>query len=150
MTRHDCSAGEIGGDVDVVEQLQSSLCSLIDRESTRAVATIRNSLLQLEDELLVDIAEDVSELSVCLEKDTAVDSKAGAVVVLFVAKLLVEAVESNLELPVEIVEDVSELSVYLEKDTAVDSKAGAVVVADGTVCRNQFNVDWTITAACRN
>ena len=104
---------ENGGDVDIVEQLQSSLCSLIDRESTRAVATIRNSLLHLEDELLV------------------------------------EAVESNFELPVEI-EDVSELSVCLEKDTAVDSKAGAVVVADGTVCRNQFNVDWTITAACRN
>ena len=116
MTRHDCSAGEIGGDVDVVEQLQSSLCSLIDRESTRAVATIRNSLVVFED------------------------------------KLLVEAVESNSELPVEIEEllAVSELSVCLEKDTAVDSKAGAVVVADGTVCRNQFNVDWTITAACRN
>ena len=81
MTRHDCSAGEIGGDVDVVEQLQSSLCSLIDRESTRAVATIRNSLLQLEDELLVDIVEDISELSVELEIETAVDSKAGAVVV---------------------------------------------------------------------
>ena len=108
MTRHDCSAGEIGGDVDVVEQLQSSLCSLIDRESTRAVATIRNSLLQLEDELLVD-------------------------------KLLVEAVESNFELPVEIGEL---LAVYREADT--------VVVVDGTVCRNQFNIDWTITAACRN
>ena len=114
--RHDCGAGEIGGDVDVVELLQSSLCSLIDRESTRAVATIRNSLVVFED------------------------------------KLLVEAVESNSELPVEIEEllAVSELSVCLEKDTAVDSKAGAVVVADGTVCRNQFNVDWTITAACRN
>ena len=116
MTRHDCIAGEIGGDVDVVELLQSSLCSLIDRESTRAVATIRNSLVVFED------------------------------------KLLVEAVESNSELPVEIEEllAVSELSVCLEKDTAVDSKAGAVVVADGTVCRSQFNVDWTITAACRN
>ena len=103
---------ENGGDVDIVEQLQSSLCSLIDRESTRAVATIRNSLLHLEDELLV------------------------------------EAVESNFELHVEI-EDASELPVCLEKDTAVDSKAGAVVVADGTVCRNQFSIDWTITAACR-
>ena len=113
--RHDCSAGEIGGDVDVVELLQSSLCSLIDRESTRAVATIRNSLVVFED------------------------------------KLLVEAVESNSELPVEIEEllAVSELSVCLEKDTAVDSKAGAVVVAVGTVCRNQFSIDWTITAACR-
>ena len=71
---------------------------------------------------------------------------------LVVDELPVEAVESNFELPVEIEEllAVSELSVYLEKDTAVDSKAGAVVVADGTVCRNQFNVDWTITAACRN
>ena len=103
MTRHDCSAGEIGGDVDVVEQLQSSLCSLIDRESTRAVATIRNSLVVFEDELLV------------------------------------EAVESNFELPVEIREL---LAVYREANT--------VVVADGTVCRNQFNVDWTMTAACRN
>ena len=99
MTRHDCSAGEIGGDVDVVEQLQSSLCSLIDRESTRAVATIRNSLLQLEDELLVD-------------------------------KLLVEAVESNFELPVEIGELL-----------AVSGEADTVVVADGSVCRNQFNID---------
>ena len=113
--RHDCGAGEIGGDVDVVELLQSSLCSLIDRESTRAVATIRNSLVVFED------------------------------------KLLIEAVESNSELPVEIEEllAVSELSVCLEKDTAVDSKAGAVVVAVGTVCRNQFSIDWTITAACR-
>ena len=106
--RHDCSAGEIGGDVDVVEDPHSSLCSMIDRESTRAVATIRNSLLQLEDELLVD-------------------------------KLLVEAVESNFELPVEIGEL---LAVYREADT--------VVVVDGTVCRNQFNIDWAITAACRN
>ena len=106
--RHDCWAGEIGGDVDVVELLQSSLCSLIDRESTRAVATIENSLLQLEDELLVD-------------------------------ELLVEAVESNFELPVEIGE-------LLE----VNREADTVVVADGTVCRNQFNIDWTITAACRN
>ena len=113
--RHDCGAGEIGGDVDVVELLQSSLCSLIDRESTRAVATIRNSLVVLVEELLA------------------------------------EAVESNSELPVEIEEllAVSELSVCLEKDTAVDSKAGAVVVAVGTVCRNQFSIDWTITAACR-
>ena len=113
--RHDCGAGEIGGDVDVVELLQSSLCSLIDRESTRAVATIRNSLVVLVEELLV------------------------------------EAVESNFELPVEIEEllAVSELSACLEKDTAVDSKAGAVVVAVGTVCRNQFSIDWTITAACR-
>ena len=101
--RHDCGAGEIGGDVDVVELLQSSLCSLIDRESTRAVATIRNSLVVFED------------------------------------KLLVEAVESNFELSVEIGEL---LAVYREADT--------VVVVDGTVCRNQFNIDWTIAAACRN
>ena len=52
-------------------------CSLIDWEITIEVATIGNSLLQLEDELLVDI----SELSVELEIETAVDSKAGAVVV---------------------------------------------------------------------
>ena len=76
---------------------------MIDRESTRAVATIRNSLLHLKDGLLV------------------------------------EAVESNFELPVEIGEL---LAVYREADT--------VDVVDGTVCRNQFNVDWTITAACRN
>ena len=94
MTRHDCSAGEIGGDVDVVEQLQSSLCSLIDRESTRAVATIVNSLVMFED------------------------------------KLLVEAVESNFELPVEIGELL-----------AVSGEADTVVVADGSVCRNQFNID---------
>ena len=111
--RHDCMAGEIGGDIDAVEDPHSSLCSMIDRESTRAVATIRNSLVVFEDELLE------------------------------------EAVESNFELPVDIEEllAVSELSVCLEKDTAVDSKAGAVVVADGTVCRNQFSIDWTITAA---
>ena len=116
MTRHDCSAGEIGGDVDVVEQLTFSQCSLIDWEITIEVATIENSLLQLEDELLV------------------------------------EAVDSNFELPVDIGEllAVSELSVYLEKDTAVDSKDVAVVVADGTVFRNQFNIDWAMTAACRN
>ena len=81
MTRHDCSAGEIGGDVDVVEQPTFSQCSLIDWEITIEVATIENSLLQLEDELLVDIVEDISELSVELEIETAVDSKAGAVVV---------------------------------------------------------------------
>ena len=56
-------------------------CSLIDWEITIEVATIGNSLLQLEDELLVDIVEDISELSVELEIETAVDSKAGAVVV---------------------------------------------------------------------
>ena len=81
MTKHDCSAGEIGGDVDVVEQPTFSQCSLIDWEITIEVATIENSLLQLEDELLVDIVEDISELSVELEIETAVDSKAGAVVV---------------------------------------------------------------------
>ena len=71
---------------------------------------------------------------------------------MFEDELLEEAVERNFELPVDIEEllAVSKLSVCLEKDTAVDSKAGAVVVADGTVCRNQFNVDWAITAACRN
>ena len=58
-----------------------SQCSLIDWEITIEVATIENSLLQLEDELLVDIVEDISELSVELEIETAVDSKAGAVVV---------------------------------------------------------------------
>ena len=58
-----------------------SQCSLIDWEITIEVATIGNSLLQLEDELLVDIVEDISELSVELEIETAVDSKAGAVVV---------------------------------------------------------------------
>ena len=58
-----------------------SQCSLIDWKITIEVATIENSLLQLEDELLVDIVEDISELSVELEIETAVDSKAGAVVV---------------------------------------------------------------------
>ena len=81
MTRHDCSAGEIGGDVDVVEQPTFSQCSLIDWEITIEVATIENSLLQLEDELLVDIVEDISELSVELEIETAVDSEAETVVV---------------------------------------------------------------------
>ena len=54
---------------------------MIDWEITIEVATIENSLLELEDELLVDIVEDISELSVELEIETAVDSKAGAVVV---------------------------------------------------------------------
>ena len=121
--RHDCGAGEIGGDVDAVEDPHSSLCSMIDRESTSAVATIRNSLVVVEDKLPVEAVEDNFELPVEIEEPLAVSREA---------------------------EDESELTVCLEKDRAVGSKDVAVVVAEGTVCNDQLSADWAMTAACRN
>ena len=79
---------------------------MIDRESTSAVATIRNSLEVVEDELPVEAVEDNFELPVEIEELLAVSREA---------------------------EDESELIVCLEKDRAVGSKDVAIVVAEGTV-----------------